>query len=199
MEKLGRYREIHAVGFALIAIGFGLFILLDASSSTAEWAIFQLIFSAGAGLPIGTILPVCQGALDETDTAVATGTWAVLRSFGTIWGITIAGVAFNNRFGRLLSEIRDPGLRNALSSGHAYEHGTQTFIDSLQDQPALQQNVIVIYNESIRLTWQIATGLAGLAFLIVFLQDQIKLRTELDTKFGMVPEVKVQAEMVDNL
>lgn len=192
MEKLGRYREIHAVAFGLMAIGLGLFILLDASSSTAEWVIFQLIFSAGAGLPIGVLLPVAQGALDERDAAVATGNWAMLRSFGTVWGITIAAAAFNNHFAMLQDQISDSAVRGLLSKGGAYEHGTAALMHMLQDRPALQQEVIGVYTESIRLTWQIATGIAVLAFFIVFLQRSIKLRTELNTDFGMVHEVPMR-------
>ncbi|KAF2165341.1 hypothetical protein M409DRAFT_55755 [Zasmidium cellare ATCC 36951] len=186
MEKYGRYREIHAIAFALMAIGFGLYILLDASSSTAEWVIFQLIFGAGAGLPIGVLLPVAQGALHEELTAVATGTWAVLRSFGTLWGITIATVAFNSRFSDYDRNIANSTVREKLSHGRAYEYGTRAFINSLADDPALQNQVIRAYSDSIRLTWEVATGLAGLAFLVVFAQRRIQLRTELDTEFGMV-------------
>ncbi|KAK4503241.1 hypothetical protein PRZ48_006669 [Zasmidium cellare] len=186
MEKYGRYREVHAVAFALMAIGFGLYILLDANSSTAEWVIFQLIFGAGAGLPIGVLLPVAQGALSEELTAVATGTWAVLRSFGTLWGITIATVAFNSRFADYDRDFSNSTVREELSHGRAYEYGTRIFINSLADDPSLQNQVIRAYSDIIRLTWEVATGLAGLAFLVVFGQRRIRLRTELDTEFGMV-------------
>jgi hypothetical protein len=33
--------------------------------------------------------------------------------------------------------------------------------------------------------WKVATGVAGLAFLIVFLEKEVRLRRTLDTKFGM--------------
>jgi hypothetical protein len=33
--------------------------------------------------------------------------------------------------------------------------------------------------------WQVGTGLAGLVFLFVFLDEEIKLRTTLNTKLGM--------------
>jgi MFS family permease len=86
MKATGKYLPTHDAGFALMTLGFGLFTLLSESSSVAEWIIFQIIFGAGAGLPIGTLLPAVQAALPEADTATATGAWAVLRSFGTILG-----------------------------------------------------------------------------------------------------------------
>lgn len=41
------------------------------------------------------------------------------------------------------------------------------------------------YIGSIRLTWKIAPGLAGLAIFVVFAQRRTKLRTELDIVFGI--------------
>jgi hypothetical protein len=84
MKASGGNLPTHAAGFALMTIGLRLFTLLDESSSSAEWFIFQIVFGAGAGLPIGTLLPAVQAELSEADTATATGEWAVLRSFGTI-------------------------------------------------------------------------------------------------------------------
>ncbi|KAJ9138350.1 Major Facilitator Superfamily protein [Pleurostoma richardsiae] len=43
VSKTGRYRPIHHGGFALMIVGFGLFTLLDADSSTGAWVGFQII------------------------------------------------------------------------------------------------------------------------------------------------------------
>lgn len=37
VEKTGRYKLVHIVGFALMAIGIGTFSLLDATSHTGMW------------------------------------------------------------------------------------------------------------------------------------------------------------------
>ena len=117
MQKFGRYRPIHHAGFALMAIGFGLFTLLDAHSSTVMWIIFQIIFAAGTGLSIGTLLAAAQAELSESDSATATGVWAVIRSFGTIWGITISAAIFNNQTARLSKVIDISDIRDFLSRG----------------------------------------------------------------------------------
>lgn len=69
-----------------------------------------------------------------------------------------------------LRKIANSTVRGQLSHGRAYEHGTRTSIKSLGDDPALQKQVIRAYSDSIRLTWGVATALAGLAFLVVFAQ-----------------------------
>ena len=185
MQKFGRYRPFHHAGFALMTIGFGTFTLLDNRSSTAMWIVFQIIFAAGTGLSIGTLLAAAQAELSEADSATATGIWAVSRSFGTIWGITISAVIFNNRFARLSMRISDPAVRMLLSGGQAYEHATGNFVNSLRDRPALQNQVIGVYSDSLKLVWQAAVGISGLGFFLVFFEKEIELRTELETEFGL--------------
>ena len=185
MEKTGRYLPIHATGFGLMVVGFGLFTLLNASTSTALWVISQIVFASGAGLAIGTLLPAAQAELSEKDTATAAGTWAVMRSFGTIVGVTIAAVIFNNRFSHLATRIADSSVRTMLVGGHAYEHGTSLFIDTLKDMPETRAQVMSCFQDSLQLMWQIAISFAGFGFLCVFLQKEVTMRTKLDTEFGM--------------
>ena len=185
MQKFGRYRPFHHAGFALMTIGFGTFSLLDSQSLMAMWVIFQIIFAAGTGLSIGTLLAAVQAELCEADSATATGVWAVIRSFGTIWGITLSAVAFNNQCTHLSSSISDSTVGNLVSSGQAYEHATANYVNSLIGRPLLRHQVISVYSESLKLVWQVAIGISGLGFLLVFLEKEVKLRTELETEFGM--------------
>lgn len=185
MEKFGRYRPFHHLGFALMTAGFGIFTLLDTASSAAVWTVVQIVFAAGTGLSIGTLLAAVQAELTEADVATATGTWAVIRSFGTVWGITISSAIFNNRSSSLSDRISDPTVKNILSGGQAYEHATARFVNSFQGNPALRSNVIGVFSDSLKLAWQIAIGISALGFLLVSLEKEAKLRTELETEFGL--------------
>jgi MFS family permease len=182
VARFGRYRPLHHVGFALATTGMGCMTLLRRSSPTGAWAGFQALIAAGLGLASST-LPAVLAALDEKDVATATGTWAFLRSFGIIWGVTLPAVVFNNQFDHFSNRISDPAVRAQLSNGQAYEHGTKLFIDSFQG--ALRDEIIGVYSDSLKTVWQVGTGVAGLGFLVVFLEKEIKLRTTLNTKFGM--------------
>ena len=185
MQKFGRYRPFHHAGFALMTIGFGTFSILDSQSSMAMWVVFQIIFAAGTGLSIGTLLAAVQAELCEVDSATATGVWAVIRSFGTIWGITLSAVTFNSQCTRLSLLISDSTARSLVSGGQAYEHATANFVNSLISQSLLRHQIISVYSESLKLVWQVATGISALGFLLVFLEKEVELRTELETEFGM--------------
>ena len=186
LTKLGRYRPFHHIGFALMTVGFGLFTILDPHSSTAVWVIFQIVSAAGTGLVASVLLPATQASLSEADTATATGTWSFIRSFGAIWGVSIPSAVFNNQCSNLASRISDPSVRGFVSGGRAYEHATKLFIASYRG--ALRQEIISVYSDSLKLVWQVAIAIAGLAFLLVIIEKEVKLRTELDTEFGITDE-----------
>ncbi|KAL8818230.1 MAG: hypothetical protein Q9223_003097 [Gallowayella weberi] len=184
VAKFGRYRPIHLAGFAIMVVGFGLFSILSATSPTAAWVIYQAIEAAGAGLIIPALLPAVQAPFSDADTALATSTWAFVRSFGLVWGATIPAAIFNNRFDQLArGRIRDPALLSRLTGGQAYQHATRQFLDSLPREVA--QQVSAVFLDSLKRTWHVAIGFAGLGFVLVSLEREIKLRQDLNTEFGM--------------
>ncbi|KAL9102566.1 MAG: hypothetical protein Q9187_009107 [Circinaria calcarea] len=190
VAKFGRYRPVHHAGYALMIIGFGLFSLLDETSSTAEWVIFQAIEAAGAGLVIPVLLPAVQAELTEADTALATSTWAFVRSFGLVWGATVPAAIFNNRFDQLSDRITNPAVVAELSGGQAYERATQIFLDSLPSDGVTRSQVVSAFSDSLKQTWQVAIAFAALGFLLVIVEREVKLRKELDTEFGIAEKEK---------
>jgi MFS family permease len=183
LERFGFYRLLHGIGFAGMTAGFGVFTLLTASSSTAQWVLVQFLQAAGGGLVVSTMLPAVQAPLPEADTAVVTGAFSFIRSFGISFAVTVPGTLFNNRFGQLAYRIQDAAVRAELSGGKAYEHATSAFVGSLHGQTKTE--VISVYSDSLKFVWQVAIGISGFAFLLVFLEKHHELRKTLDTKFGV--------------
>lgn len=181
LSKFGRYRPIQHSGFALMIIGFGLLTLLDADSNTGEWVGYQLLGAFGTGLVLPVLLPAVQAPLTEEDTALCTSMWSFIRTFGFIWGGTIATAVFNNRIDTLAPRIANAAIRAQLTNGQAYERATKIFIDSIAD-PATVMAVRSVYVDSLNVVWFVSLAFAGLGFLLVFLERE---RKELDSKFAM--------------
>ena len=133
-----------------------MFTLLGREPRTAELVCFQGIVALGLGLISSTALPAIIAPLSEANVATATGTWAFLRSISIIWGISIPGAVFNNRFTELTTSISDPATRALLLNGGAYEHATNSFVDSFPDRPVLQAQIIAGYTKSSQRVWQVA-------------------------------------------
>jgi EmrB/QacA subfamily drug resistance transporter len=183
MSKLGRYRPMHHVGFVFMAVGLGLFSLLDESSNMGTWVGFQIIESAGAGIVIPTMLPAVLVSLSEADTALAAAAWAFLRSFGQVWGTAIAAAVFNNRFGQLSGYITDMAIREQVDDGEAYQHATAAFLKLLSSET--REQFVSVLNDSLRCTWQVAIAFAVLGFVLVIVEKEVPLRDELETDYGI--------------
>lgn len=192
MSKTGKYRPIHFFGFALMTIGFGLFSLLDKDSSTGKWVGYQILAGAGAGLVIPTLLPAIMAPLSEADTALATATWAFLRSFGLTWGTAIPAAIFNNRVAALAGRIADPQVRAEVTGGRAYEHAVASFVNSLE--PETKAQFISVLSDGLKRIWEIAIAFAAFGFFMVALEKEYKLRDELETEYGMVDKERTGSD-----
>lgn len=128
-------------------------------------------------------MPAVQAKLSDKDTAAATATWAFVRQFGVVWGVSVPAAIFNSRVESLLPRISDPTVRAALANGAAYDHGTKAYIGQFQDP--VRSQIISVFEDSLQLVWIFATAIAGLGFLLVFLEEEVSLRTENTGDFGI--------------
>ncbi|KAI1739971.1 MFS general substrate transporter [Xylaria scruposa] len=180
--KLGRFRIIHFVGFAIMTISIGTFTIFTKNTSLAVIVVLEVIFAFGIGVVTPNLLTAIQAALPDSMNAASTGTFAFVRSIGSIWGVSIPAAIFNNRFDQLLGEVSDPNAKAALAHGGAYESASKAFIDSF---PADRDTIISIYERSLMRVWQIGIVFAGLGFLVIFLEKDLKLRAEKTEEVGL--------------
>ncbi|KAF6235595.1 hypothetical protein HO173_006278 [Letharia columbiana] len=189
LSKTGRYKQMHFAGFALLAVAYGLFSIMKPGSRTATWVCFQLLAAIGAGGLAGIILPAMQAPLDESHVATATGVWSFVRGFGAIWGVTIPSAVFNNKCDKLAKGLSDPKIAEMLSGGKAYQYATAAFVKGIKDE-ASRGEVVHLFTKSMQLVWLVGIAFAGIGFLITFVEKEVKLRDELDTKYGMKENAK---------
>ena len=182
IARTGHYKINQLVGFALAAVGIGCLSLLNQDSATAEWAVLQVIFAAGAGIILTATLPAIQAPLPESDVAVATATWGFVQSLGFVWGIAIPSSIFNTQFSTLLPSISNSSVRAVLSGGGAYEHASRDFINSLSGD--VRKQVIFLFVTSLKRVWEVGSAFAIFGFLIATLVKEIKLRENIETKYG---------------
>lgn len=195
MKKTGKFIPMHLIGLGMTVVGQGLYTLLSPTSSTAAWVLIEMVTGFFANLVLPCLLPAVQAGLAETDTAAATAFWGFLRSFGIIWGVTIPAAILNNRFGSLLHTISDPDARALLSSGQAYERASKAFVNSYSDP--VRSEIINAYSESLKRTWQISIAFAGVAFLAALIEKEVKMRTTVESEYGLKQEKMEDSERRD--
>jgi len=187
LTKFGLYKPILAASFALIVVGFGLFSLLDANSSTGVWVGFQVVESFGAGLALAALLPALLAPLTDKDTASAAGAWAFMRSFGIMWGVAIAGTIYTNRAAQLASSGAigsDAKVAAQFMAGGAYAAAEHHFLDSLSAQTRAE--VIAVQSSALQLSWQVVIAFGAVGLIAAVVMKQVPLRKENDTEFGMI-------------
>ncbi|KAI1100051.1 MFS general substrate transporter [Jackrogersella minutella] len=196
LSKYGRYRPLHLVAFILFTLGTGLFILFDQYSSTALYVCVQFIGGLGSGFALSTLLPATQAALSEDDTASSAATWAFIRTFGTVWGVSIPAAIFNSRCDSLSIRIDDIAVRAQIANGQAYSHATREWILSMTSRT--QEQVIGVFSGSLQLVWIVATAIAGVSIFVVFVEKEIKLRDNLETEYGLENSERPPEKMNDS-
>ncbi|KAK4221598.1 putative efflux pump [Podospora fimiseda] len=171
VTKTGRYFPFQLVGISLITIAMGLFSLPDIDSSKGKWVRFQVVAATTRGILLTCALPAVQAPLPETDTAIATSTWAFLRSFGGM--IAVPTAIFNSHVNSLLGlgRVDDGSVSDTMRNGGAYA------LASMQSLPLeLKLEVKRVYVDSLRLIWQVGVGLGVVGFLITLFIEEVKLR-----------------------
>ncbi|RYP09156.1 hypothetical protein DL765_008547 [Monosporascus sp. GIB2] len=200
LSKTGRYRPVHWAGWTLSAIGAGLLSMLDENSSTGAWIGFQVIAAGGVGFIFTVSLPSTLAALAESDVAVATGTYAFMRTLGFVWGVTMSSITFNGQIDAYLDFVSDPLVRRLLADGAAYSYAAGIGGDSggINDLPEPSRSqVIDVYVQALRVVWLVFIGISCIGFFSTFIEKHIVLRKEHDTEFGLVQmtgSVEAEAE-----
>ena len=180
----GKYKPLLVGGYVPIAVGVGLFSTLTDKSSTVVWVVFQVILAAGSGMVLIATLPAILASLPESDVATATATWAFLRSFGSIWGVSIPSAIFNTRFTDLAYRISNPVVRDQMYNGGAYQLATREFMRSLNGDPVVKAQVVSVYVDSLKLVWQVSIAFAAIGVPLAVCVRSLKLRDQLDNDFG---------------
>ncbi|KAM0484974.1 hypothetical protein ACHAP7_002995 [Fusarium lateritium] len=183
LSRWGKYKMLHVSGFFLMSLGVGMMGLLDEDSPPAAWILLQFIPAIGSGLLLNTLLPAFQASTDEIDQAAATGSWAFIRSFGSIWGVAIAGSVFNSYTKQYAHMVDNEVAREALTLGDSYQSATRAFVQQFEE--AVQGQIRHVFMLSLRKVYIIAVAFGGLAFLLSLFEKDIPLRKELDTQYGL--------------
>lgn len=192
MSKTGMYIPLHWLGFTLSAVGAGMLSTLNESSSTGAWVGYQILASGGTGIIFTATLPSTLAPLPESDVAVATGTYSFVRSFGLVWGATMASVVFNGQVNSHINLITDTAIQALLKDGAAYSYASGGHLKMLPADSRSQ--VIDVYVKALAVVWQVIAAIAGLGFLCGFIEKHVDLRKEHETEFGLADKTQSSSE-----
>ncbi|KAH8693392.1 major facilitator superfamily domain-containing protein [Phaeosphaeriaceae sp. PMI808] len=152
--------------------------------------------SGGVGIIFTATMPSTLAPLPESDIAVATGTYSFIRSFGLVWGVTIASIVFNNEFENHLSRAISVPIRQQFENGAAYSLASGGFLQSLD--AVTNTLVIGTYVHALRVVWLVVAAVDCLGFVIVFVEKHVELRTDNETEFGLMDKHQLTIKDLEN-
>ncbi|TKX23168.1 MFS transporter-like protein 77 [Elsinoe australis] len=177
----GRYRESILVGWAVWAIGLGLYSTIDESTGLGKQIGYAILTGVGIGQTMQPSLVAIQAGVDRKDMAVVTCTRAFLRSLGGVLGLAISGTILNNSLrGKLdglgLGEEDVRRLLNARDSVGELTRG-------VAEREEVRAAVVEGYKSGFRVIFISLAGLAGFAaVLAAVLMPHVSLVREDDER-----------------
>lgn len=192
IHRTGRYLELMWVGTFLMAVGFGLFIHLDALSSLVEIISFQVVAGLGSGMLFEPPLIAIQTHVSQDDTATATATFGFTLNLATSISVVVGGVIFQNGMHKRGATLRAAGL--PMDIVHKFAGGDAAanvmVIGTISDN-AYKLAVKEAFAWSLRDMWILYTCVAFLGFVASgFVEKRELSKDHVETKTGIVAKVR---------
>ncbi|KAG2078130.1 MFS general substrate transporter [Suillus decipiens] len=173
VTRTGSYRPMIWFGWTVMTLGWGLMIMLDNTSTTAEKEVYPFIAGLGIGFLFQTPLIGLQAAMPLKDMATSTSAFMFLRTLGGTIGITIGEAIISSVLQQKLRGIQ--GL--TINTSPAALNDSIRQISSIAN-PTVRNEVMHAYSQSISTIWLVNTPLAAFGlFLVMFIRSYTLERT----------------------
>ncbi|KAI1609768.1 major facilitator superfamily domain-containing protein [Exophiala viscosa] len=174
-----KYQGLIWTGFALSAVGSGLTIMLNQTSSNIAQIAFLILTGLGLGPNFNSMLiPIHASFGDETESAPeaiasSTPTYAFLRSMGSTLGISISGMVLFNR----LANIDINGVPMSQAVG------------IVRDLPEPQRSLAVsLFSEAMRDVHIQITVVLAVAFLASLVVGKHELQSKVQSNHRLIED-----------
>ena len=173
ISRTGRYKIFPLVGTAVMTLG--LFLLSRMSPDTTILAAsgIMLVMGLGLGMVLQVLVIAVQNAVDYQDLGVATSGATLFRLIGGSVGTAVLGAIFAARLGGELARLAPAGAARASQSTAI----TTEMLASLE--PSMRAAYSQAFATSLSAVFLVATGVAFVGFVMVWLMPEHPLRTTL--------------------
>ncbi|KAI1769284.1 MFS general substrate transporter [Hypoxylon sp. FL1150] len=160
MSRWGKLTTLVRIGALFMVIGNGLVTSLNFEDS--NWKYFVYIFPAnlGQGIIYPGILFTSLATFEHADHAVSASTVYLIRSLGTVWGVSITSAIVQTTLGMRLPNVLDD-VPDKWTVIDAIRHSAETLRDL---PPDIQLKARTVYYDGLRYSFAASTGFAVIAF-----------------------------------
>lgn len=169
VSRWGRYRVFPILGTLLQMIAMGLLSRLDLDTPMALMNLYMGILGAGLGMVMQVLILAVQNSVDLRHMGVATSGATLFRSIGGSIGVSVFGALFSHS---LLERLSSDFAQGAASLSPAAVHALPA---------AQQQAYLMAFSGAMHGVFLVASGIAGVAFGLSWLLEEVPLRKAVGT------------------
>lgn len=160
VSKIGYATPPAVIGSAIGTVGLGLLTLLRVDTTTAQWAGYQVLTSAGFGISIQQGFTAVQTVLGPEDMAIATAAVVASQSLGGAVFLSVGNSVFQNK----LLQASAAGVLNGLDIKKIIDSGAASFrhLVPADDLPAMLE----VYNKALTAVFIVSIPLGALSAII---------------------------------
>jgi EmrB/QacA subfamily drug resistance transporter len=181
ISRTGRYKPYPIAGTAIMIGGLLLLSTMGSATSSATSSLFMFVLGLGLGLVMQVLVLAVQNAVDYADLGVATSGATLFRSIGGSVGTAILGSIFTSR---LTAE-----LKTHLSSVGSVDRASQIAHappSSLRKLPPVYHHLYIqSFTNALGTVFEVAAGIAAVAFLLSWVLPQLSLRDSVTASTGI--------------
>jgi EmrB/QacA subfamily drug resistance transporter len=188
-SRTGRYRIFPILGSALLVVGLALMSRVGAATPLWQTDIYMLVFGAGLGMNMQTIVLAMQNAVPPKDMGVATSAVTFFRQVGGTLGTAVfLSILFSSAGSEIKSEYAQAGTTPAFGQAAKAHPGQLAQLGqgaSLNDtsflkhiDPRLAHPYLVGFSRAMDLVFTVGAAVLVLAFLLSLMLKEVPLRTQ---------------------
>jgi EmrB/QacA subfamily drug resistance transporter len=180
ITRTGRYRPYPIAGTAIMVVGLYLLSTMGPHTSRIVASGYMFVLGLGLGLVMQVLVLAVQNAVEYRDLGVATSGATLFRSIGGSVGTAVLGSIFSNRLSAELTSVLPASAAGSLGTGASLNTA------ALRRLPApLHADYLTAFTNALSTVFEVAAGIAAVAFLLSWALEQRPLRETVATASGV--------------
>ncbi|RTE74881.1 hypothetical protein BHE90_010680 [Fusarium euwallaceae] len=173
MSRWGRLIALVRTGALLMVMGNALVTSLGFEDSTWKYFVFVFPANLGQGIIYPGILFTSLASFDHADHAVTASTVYLIRSLGTVWGVSVTSAIVQTTL-----SVRLPDALSEVSDKWTIIDQIRHSVDSIRHLPPdVQLKARLVYYDGLKYAFGASTAVALLGFCAALVASGTGLRT----------------------
>jgi EmrB/QacA subfamily drug resistance transporter len=180
ITRTGRYRPFPIAGTAIMVVGLYLLSTMNPQTTRIVASGYMFVLGLGLGLVMQVLVLAVQNAVPYEDLGVATSGATLFRSIGGSVGTAVLGSIFSNRLSAELAAVLPASAAGSVGTGA----GLNTA--ALRRLPGpLHADYLTAFTHALSTVFEVAAGIAAIAFLLSWALEQRPLRDTVAAASGV--------------